>query len=382
MTFADALARYHHLQPRTLPNGARYATKPGLRSYPDLHPGVHLLLREVLSGKAELRSVRLLDATGGGGALALAVRERVRSAVVLESSRAALRCAAWALGRSGGGAEVQLLAGALWDAPAAGAELVCAAPLTDRGSARVRAELRGAHAALVAGGVALFAMHKDQGAKRYEGEAAALFGEAEVVAKAEGWRLLRARKTWALPAPPAQEAPFEAAGMTLSAEPGVFAAGKLDPGTARLLEAVDWPALATQRVLDLGCGYGLLALKAALAGAEVTAVDDDLLAVRSTHRNAERYGADVRALHSDVDSELQEERFDAVLTNPPFHVGKQVALEVPRAFLAAAYSRLRPGGTLTLVANRALPYERDLATWAWWEVLAEDKGFKVLRAVR
>ncbi|ADI14969.1 methyltransferase [Truepera radiovictrix] len=377
MTLADALARYHQLEPRTLPSGVRYATKAGVRGYPELHPGVQLMLRA-----ADLSAPRLLDATGSGGALALAARGEVEAAVVLETSRAALRCAAWALERLGTEANVQLSAGALWDAPPAAAELVCAVPATDRGGARVRAELRGAHAALVEGGVALFAMHKDQGAKRYEKEAAALFGEAEVLAKAGGWRLLRARKRREAPEPRgAEPEPFEAAGLMLTADPGVFAAGKLDPGTARLLAAVDWPALAGRRVLDLGCGYGLLALTAALAGAEVTAVDDDLLAVRSTHRNAERYGADVRALHSDVDSELQGERFDAVLTNPPFHVGKRVALEVPRAFLAAAHARLEPGGTLSLVANRALPYERDLAAWAWWE-RAEEGAFKVLRAVR
>jgi 16S rRNA (guanine1207-N2)-methyltransferase len=381
VTLADALARYHRLEPRILPNGARYATKLGVRGYPNVHPGVQLIMRA-----ADLSAPRLLDATGSGGALALAARGGVGEVVVLETSRAALRCASWALERLGEGANVHLSAGALWDAPPAAAEVVCAVPATDRGSARVRAELLGAYAALGAGGVAFFAMHKDQGAKRYEKEAAALFGEAEVIAKAAGWRLLRARKRRATPAPygsgPHRSAePFEAAGLTLCAEPGVFAAGKLDPGTARLVAAVEWSELAGQRVLDLGCGYGLLALKAALAGAEVTAVDDDLLAVRATHRNAERYGADVRALHSDVDSELREERFDAVVTNPPFHVGKGVALEVPRAFLAAAYARLRPGGTLSAVANRALPYERDLAAWAWWE-RTDSGAFKVLRAVR
>ena len=87
-------------------------------------------------------------------------------------------------------------------------------------------------------------------------------------------------------------------------------------------------------------------------------------------------------LHSDVDSEIQGETFDTVLMNPPFHVGKQVAMDVPRAFLAAAHEHVRPGGTLTLVANRALPYERDLEQWASFETLAVSKQFKVLRAVR
>ena len=206
-------------------------------------------------------------------------------------------------------------------------------------------------------------------------------GEVEVVAKDGGWRLVRARKlkpeTLAV-----EKISFSAAALMLSADPGVFAAGKLDPGTARLLEAVRFEDYAGKRVLDMGCGYGLIALKASLAGAAVTAVDDDLLAVRSAHHNAGRYGADVRALHSDVDSELQDETFDAVLMNPPFHVGKQVVMDVPQAFLAAAYERLTSGGTLTLVANRALPYERELVGFASWETLHSDVQFKVLRAIR
>ena len=57
-------------------------------------------------------------------------------------------------------------------------------------------------------------------------------------------------------------------------------------------------------------------------------------------------------------------------------------MDVPRAFLAAAYERLRPGGTLTLVANRALPYERELEGFSSWETLFTNSQFKVLRAVR
>ena len=372
MTFAEILTRYHALEPKLF-NSSRYAVKRGLRGYP-LHPGVALMLV-----KADLGVGTLVDATGSGGVVALAAKAERK--VVLETSKAALLCAAWTFADT----SAQIVAGALWDplwdAPAAEADLIALAPPTDRGSRRVAAELAGAHAALRPGGVALVVMHKDQGAKRYEKEAAALFGELTVLAKDGGWRLVRAKKinTEALQVAPLQ---FSAAELNLQADPGVFAAGKLDPGTARFLEVVKLGAFAGQRVLELGSGYGVIALKASLAGAAVTATDDDLLAVRSTHRNAAHYGADVRALHSDVDSELQDETFDAVLMNPPFHVGKQVVLDVPNAFLAAAYERLKPGGTLTLVANKALPYERELKQFSSFQTLFSDGQFKILRAVR
>lgn len=375
MTPDELLARYHALETKTLPNGRHYTVKRGLRGYP-LHPGVALIL-----ARADLRAETLLDASGSGGLVALVAEAEEK--VVLEPSKTALRCASatFAAAPFSGDAKVTVAAGAPWDAGAGNFDLAVLAPPTDRGSARVQAELVGAKQALRQGGRALIVMHKDQGAKRYEKLAADLFGDLTVEARDGGWRLICATKTHADVAPQ-ETTPFKAAGLTLRAEPGVFAAGKLDPGSSRLLDAVPLEAFGGAHLLDLGCGYGLLALKASLAGAEVTALDDDLLAVRSTHDNARRYGADVRVLHSDVDSELQDEHFDTILMNPPFHVGKQVVMDVPKAFLAAAHTRLREGGTLILVANRALPYERDLMSFTSWETLAQDAQFKVLRAVR
>lgn len=370
MTFAETLTRYHALEPKTWRESQRYAVKRGLRGYP-LHPGVALLL-----AKADLNGETCLDASGSGGLLALAAQSPKK--LVLETSRAALRCAEWTFA---GAAGANLSAGAPWDAPPGGADLALLVPATDRGSARVEAELSGVHAALQPDGRAWIVMHKDQGAKRYERWAVRLFGGLEVIAREGGWRLVEATKGRESRAP-VEPVTFRAADLTLQAEPGVFAAGKLDPGTARLLEVLPLDGFSGRRVLELGCGYGLIALKASLAGAEVTALDDDFLAVRATHQNAQRYGADVRVLHSDVDSELKGETFDMVLMNPPFHVGKQVVMDVPQAFLAAAHERLEPGGELVLVANRALPYERALAGFSSQDTLFADDRFKVLRAVR
>ncbi len=372
MTLTDLHQRYHRLEPQPFAGRTLYL-KPGVRGYPEVHPGVRLL------AKADLRAAHLLDATGSAAALALWALGQAERVTVLEPSRAALRCARetfWEL------PEVGLLAGAPWNAEARSFDAVCLIPATDRGNLRVRAELAGAQRALKPGGRLYAVMHKDQGAKRYEKELAGLFGEVEVIAKDGGWRLVRALEPQPGAAQTAPEPSFEAAGLMLGAEPGVYAALKLDPGTGFLLETYPLSGLGGKRVLDLGSGYGLLALKAALAGGEVTALDDDLSAVRSSHRNALRYGLDVRALHSDVDSELRpEERFDLVVTNPPFHLGKQVRRELPHAFIAAAKRVLKPGGELVLVANQALAYEPLLAQFSYWETLRAAGGFKVLRAL-
>ncbi len=115
----------------------------------------------------------------------------------------------------------------------------------------------------------------------------------------------------------------------------------------------------------------------------MTALDDDLAAVCSTRRSAKLNRVHLEVRHSDVDAALgTEEQFDAVVMNPPFHLGKKVRLELPQAFIAAAEKHLRPGGELLLVANRALPYERILDSWSSMELAADTQAFKVLRAVK
>ncbi len=331
------------------------------------------LAAKKLFASLNLVSNNFVDATGGTFAL------QHRQGLIVESSRATLRCLQKSLEQH---PEVKLLAGAIWDAPKSQAEIVFLLPSTDKGTARVEAELMGACNALSVNGAAYFVMHKDQGAKRYEKLAASLFGEIQMLDKEEGWRLGKAIKkqdtNYEL-----KKLEFDVADLHLQAEPGVYAAGKLDPGTALLLETLDVTLVAGKKVLDIGCGYGLLSLKAALAGGAVTALEDDLLAVRSTYANAQHYGLDIRTLHSDVNSELHEnETFDTVLMNPPFHVGKQVILGVPKAFIAAAYKHLLPGGELVLVANKALAYEGLLEHFSYWETLATNQQFKVLRAIR
>ena len=273
---------------------------------------------------------------------------------------------------------MRVAGGLIWERVGADADALCLLPSTDKGSARVTAELAGACLALRHRGRAFLVMHKGGGAGRYLRRAAELFGGAEVIARSRGWRLIEATRG-RTPAPVAWQA-FEAAGLGLHSLPGVFAAGKLDRGTAALLAAVDLGRLDGRRVLDLGCGYGPLALLAARHGAAVTALDDDLAAVRSAERNARDLRLEVDVRHSDVSAALAaDERFDVVLTNPPFHVGSGVRLALPRAFIAAAFAHLRPGGELLLVANRALPYEAVMVPFGPVETLLDAGGFKVLR---
>lgn len=360
-----------------LPAG-RLWLKPGVRGHPDLPPGASVLQRLELATPG-----RLLDLSGSAGLAALtAVSQGAGGGQVLEPSAATLGCARRTLTAPG----TEVAAGLLAEEAGSEVDTVVLLPAADRGTARVELEIRSAAAALNPAGRLLLVSHKDRGGKRYEKLAAGLFRQADVIRRDAGWRVLDCRDPLEQAEPPSPFVTFRAAGLELRAVKGTFAAGKLDPGTAELLQALgeaDW--LSAQDVLDLGCGYGLLALQAAAREAAVTALDDDLGAVRSTALNASNLGLEnrLRVLHSDLDEELADsDRFDTVLMNPPFHIGKGVRLDLPRAFIDTAFRRLRPGGELWLVANRALPYERLLGGFRTWSEVRDETGFKVLRAVR
>jgi 16S rRNA (guanine1207-N2)-methyltransferase len=189
------------------------------------------------------------------------------------------------------------------------------------------------------------------------------------------------RRPGATPPQPAAEE-YEAHGLKVLGLPGVFSAGKLDKATALLLDLLDGLDLKGLKVLDLGCGSGVVGAWAASRGAEATLLDADLQSVRSAEATLEANQLAARVLHSDVDAALEDTQYDLVLSNPPFHVGRGVVLDITAEFVAAAWRRLKPGGRLVLVANEFLPYERLLAGWQQVGSLAQQGGFKVLSATR
>ncbi len=139
-------------------------------------------------------------------------------------------------------------------------------------------------------------------------------------------------------------------------------------------------------MLDIGCGAGALGTLAGLMShdARVLMLDADVEAVRSAQRTAAAAGlthAEIRT--SDVGAAVAGERFDVVVTNPPFHVGKVTDLNVPMQFIHDAHAALRPGGRMYLVANRTLPYERVVeARFGNVEKVHDGVRFKVLKAIR
>jgi 16S rRNA G1207 methylase RsmC len=162
---------------------------------------------------------------------------------------------------------------------------------------------------------------------------------------------------------------------------GVFSPEHVDLGTQVLMnECTELPASGT--FLDVGCGWGPLALAMALAAPESTvwAVDINERSRNLTAANAARLGLEnvVVAAPDDVPAEL---RFDVIWSNPPIRVGKVALHEILNTWL----TRLSTEGEASLVVAKHLGAP-SLLTWLRdqfgdqrvVERIAQSRGFHVI----
>ncbi|HEY8589480.1 MAG TPA: methyltransferase [Naasia sp.] len=173
--------------------------------------------------------------------------------------------------------------------------------------------------------------------------------------------------------------------VELTTAGGVFSPDHLDTGTRVLLDEVPAPP-ATGDLIDLGCGWGPIALALALASPEATiwAVDVNERALELTRANAASLGlTNVNAVTPD--GVPDSVRAAAIWSNPPIRIGKPAL----HALLLQWLPRLAAGAEAWLVVQRNLGSD-SLQRWLA-EALPEDfsteraalgKGFRVLRVAR
>ncbi|NED31894.1 methyltransferase [Streptomyces sp. SID8499] len=175
-------------------------------------------------------------------------------------------------------------------------------------------------------------------------------------------------------------------GRTVVNHAGVFCADRLDIGTRFLLRHLP-DGDGARRVVDLGCGNGVVGTAMGLAHpeAEVLFTDESFQAVASAEATYKANGVPGHAEFRVGDglSGVPDGSVDLVLNNPPFHSHQATTDATAWRMFTGARRALRPGGSLWVIGNRHLGYHVKLRRlFGNSELVASDPKFVLLRAVK
>lgn len=158
---------------------------------------------------------------------------------------------------------------------------------------------------------------------------------------------------------------------------GLFSPRGADAGTLSMISAVELKS--GQKLLDLGCGAGLVGIAAAkvLGEENVWMTDVDPAAVRCAAENAKRNGVEnVHLCCGDALDAVDASGFDWILSNPPYHADFSVA----KKFIEKGFNRLKLGGKLVMVVKRELWYRNKLTAIFGGVRMQEIGGYFVFTA--
>lgn len=154
----------------------------------------------------------------------------------------------------------------------------------------------------------------------------------------------------------------------------VFSPSNLDKGTLLMLSYVTWKE--SDKVLDLGCGYGLVGILAAKKIGEIHVVMCDILkdAVELAKINAKQnHVENIRILESNGLDFIEDSDFTLILSNPPYHVD----FSVPKKFIENSYKKLLFGGKLYMVTKRKEWYKNKFISVFGGVKIEEKDGYYI-----
>ncbi|MBI9073427.1 MAG: methyltransferase [Melioribacteraceae bacterium] len=146
--------------------------------------------------------------------------------------------------------------------------------------------------------------------------------------------------------------------LMLATYPNVFSQEKVDNGTRLLLSNLP-DFNDEEKIVDLGCGSGIIGLKIFInnSNTKITCIDESYLAVKSAEKSFELNNAKAEFLVTDGLNNIELNNLDYVISNPPFH--NQTTLDNAEAerHFKPIKEALKNGGRFIIVCNRSLNYE-------------------------
>ena len=165
--------------------------------------------------------------------------------------------------------------------------------------------------------------------------------------------------------------------MVFETVPSVFSPHSIDTGTLAMLSVVDF--LPHDKVLDLGCGYGVVGILAGkLIGEEnVIMCDVSEQAIECTNKNLNLNNVpNIRIRLSDGYKDIEETNFTLILSNPPYHAD----FSVPKHFIEVGFKKLILGVKLVMVTKRLDWYKNKLTSVFGGVKIYEINGYYVFVA--
>lgn len=175
---------------------------------------------------------------------------------------------------------------------------------------------------------------------------------------------------------------FTQQSLTICSLPGVFNHGKLDKGTALLMQHLGH--IHDGKVLDFACGAGIIGafLKQKAPKIDLYCSDISALAVAATTATLQANNLVGKVIAADG-LPTEPSLFKHIVSNPPFHTGIKTDYSISETFISQSVQRLQSGGSLTLVANNHLAYQTLLEqAFGKVTILAKAHGFIIYQAIK
>ena len=167
--------------------------------------------------------------------------------------------------------------------------------------------------------------------------------------------------------------------LTFETHPKLFSPNQVDKGTLAMLNCINFSA--DDKVLDLGCGYGVVGITAAkhMPPANVFMTDISETALKYAGRNAKLNNVDgINILNSNAYHCINQTGFTIIASNPPYHAD----FSVPKLFIEKGFNRLAIGGKFYMVTKRKDWYKNKFIAIFGGVRIHETDGYFLFEAER